>query len=83
MDLDNTDRIAQVNLWLADVESGDKFINCNFTQFTPGTKLFEGLTGLEFVDCNLINCDLPADTLTSRCNTARIEYELVEEQIIE
>jgi len=55
-------------------ENGQIFENCNFHQKAPHTAIFSGVTGLIFRDCNLINCDLPADAVTVRCGTDHYEY---------
>jgi len=46
---------------LPEVENGHTFEMCNFTQLEPHTKIFEGITGLTFIKCNLTNCDVPED----------------------
>ena len=56
------------------VNNGDKFIGCNFMQTTQNTTIFSGKTGLQFVDCNLINCVLPGDSKVSQCNIAKLNY---------
>ena len=58
------------------VQSGDSFISCNLVQFTPETKMFEGLNDLTFIRCNCINGDYPPDTTMEECNTAQIDYEV-------
>lgn len=45
------------------VEDGHTFRTDNFMQLVPHTALFAGVTGLTFIDCNLTNCDLPADAV--------------------
>ena len=44
-----------------EVENGHEFVNVNFTRAVPNTKIFEGVTGLVFNNCNLMNCDVPED----------------------
>lgn len=56
------------------IKSGDKFIACSFLQ-TVDVEGLVGLTGLWFVDTNLINFGVPADSKQSGCNTAINEYE--------
>lgn len=46
----------------------------NFTQKLPHTKIFEGITGLIFKNCNLLNCDIPADAITESCLRIHVEY---------
>ena len=41
------------------------FTGDNFLQLLPHTKIFEGVKGLRFVNCNLTNCDIPADAETN------------------
>ncbi len=50
-----------------EINSGDEFIDCNFSRSVPHTKIFEGLTGLTFTSCNLVNCDIPADATKDKC----------------
>ena len=61
------------------INNGDSFIKCNFSQFAPDTDIFEGKTGLSFIDCNLVNCKLPDDVGCDNCNTSQNIYEVVEE----
>ena len=35
----------------------------NFTQGVPHTKIYEGVNGLTFRNCNLLNCDVPEDAV--------------------
>jgi hypothetical protein len=44
----------------------------NFSQKYPHTAIGEGFTGLKFENCNLVNCDVPADTVVVSCNTTQI-----------
>ena len=46
--------------------------NSNFTQKFPHTAIGTGFTGLTFRDCNLVNCDVPADATVESCNTTQI-----------
>lgn len=48
---------------LPDVPNGYIFVGDNFLQRNPNTVIFAGKTGLKFVNCNLINCDLPLDAI--------------------
>jgi hypothetical protein len=64
---------------LPEVQDGDSFVQCNIVRFEMNTNIFEGKTGLSFLDCNLINCVLPGDSQVDGCNTAINEYEMVEE----
>ena len=43
--------------------SGDTFNGCNLMQIRPHTAICTGVTGLQFVNCNLMNCDIPADAI--------------------
>jgi len=49
------------------------YIRCNFAQAEPGTKIGEGVPGLRFVQCNLVNCVVPDDAVVERCCTAQVE----------
>jgi len=60
------------------VSDGDEFIMCNLVQETPLSDIFNGVTGLKFYRCNLVNIKLPPDAQVELCNTAQIEYELEE-----
>lgn len=46
----------------------------NFTQGNPHTKIYEGYTGLTFRNCNLANCDVPADATVISCNRGHISF---------
>ncbi len=39
----------------------------NFTRLLPNTLIGEGITGLKFIGCNLVNCILPIDALKTDC----------------
>ena len=72
--------VDKVNLEISQVKNGDEFIACNIMREKPYTKMFDGLTGLKFARCNLVNCDLPDDSeLDVFTNNAQIEYEIEEE----
>lgn len=62
---------------LPNIQDNDSFICCNLAQYTD-VKIFEGIKGLQFKDCNLVNCDLPNDAETDSCQTAKIVYEVVD-----
>ena len=55
------------NKSLPNAEGGQVFEMYNFTQAKPHTKVFEGVTGLVFKNCNLLNCDLPDDAKVEDC----------------
>jgi hypothetical protein len=65
------------NADLSIVKSGDSFTNCNLSQANPHTVMFAGLTGLTFSDCNLQNCDVPADSVVQDCLTVQQEISPV------
>ena len=66
---------------LPEFQSGDTFVHCYFTRFAPHTKVMEGLTGLTFIGCGLINCDLPEDAeIDDKCNTSQNIYEVIEDE---
>lgn len=46
----------------------------NFTQGTPHTKIYEGMKGLTFRNCNLLNCDVPGDAIVKLCNTGHMTF---------
>ncbi len=52
--------------------SGDTLKGHNFAQESPGTKILIGLTGLTFVDCNLVNCSPPSDSVVENCNLVQV-----------
>lgn len=62
---------------LPSIEDGDSFICCNLAQYFD-SKIFEGKKSLEFKDCNLTNCDLPGDTSADGCQTAIVNYEVLD-----
>lgn len=60
-----------------------EYRNCNFARRAPdtsgpqpvGVRLFPGDdTPRTFIDCNLINCEVPPGSTVTNCNTAIIEY---------
>lgn len=59
---------------LPEAQSGQTFEMCNFTRLAPHTKIFNGVSGLTFRNCNLINCDVPADATVIDCNRGQVEY---------
>lgn len=56
------------------VKDGHAFNGDNFTQLFPHTKILEGVKGLRFIDCNLVNCDIPEDAETIGCLRAQIDF---------
>lgn len=59
---------------LPDIPKNKTFTGCNFFQATPHTPIFEGVVGLTFRDCNLINCDLPNDATVISCNHNHYDF---------
>lgn len=59
---------------LPDVKNGHVFIRDNFTQMFPHTKLFEGKTGLRFINCKMVNCDLPPDAVCEDCRPYHMDW---------
>lgn len=61
-----------------------RYENQNFAQSAPltvdgrkvGVPLHAGEGPNEYVGCNLINCEPPAGSTATRCNTAIVEYEV-------
>jgi hypothetical protein len=52
---------------IPDVENGHTFTGDNFLQINAHTKILEGKSGLTFINCNLTNCDPPADSVYIGC----------------
>jgi hypothetical protein len=48
------------------------FENVNFSQAVPHTKILEGVKNLTFIQCNLVNCDVPADAIIDGGNVAQV-----------
>jgi len=46
----------------------------NFTQGVPHTTIYEGQTGLTFRNCNLLNCDVPADSIIDSCLRSQVSF---------
>lgn len=46
----------------------------NMVRAVPHTKIYEGVTGLTFRNCNLTNCDVPADAVVFQCNTGNVTF---------
>lgn len=55
------------------VANGDTFRKCNFSQSVAHTAICVGITGLSFIDCNLMNCDVPGDAIVEGCQTVQKE----------
>lgn len=51
---------------------GDTFEQCNLTQASPNTEICVGKKELRFIRCNLVNCQVPIDSVIDRCNVAQI-----------
>jgi len=56
------------------VENGHIFKGDNFCQLLPHTKILEGITGLKFINCNLTNCDIPADAVFDGCKPYHVSF---------
>lgn len=58
------------------IQNNDTFLGCNFSQTVPHTKVLDGFTGLTFQKCNLINCDVPIDSIIDDCSHYKryVEY---------
>ena len=56
---------------LPKANDGDVFVECNFAQRIPGTKILAGVKGLSFVRCNLTRAVIPDDAETDGCNTSQ------------
>ncbi len=46
---------------------------CNVSQQQPHTAIAAGVTGLVFIECNLVNCDLPDDAQLFGCNVSQVD----------
>ena len=52
----------------------DEYHNCNFSQASPGTRLWPGNdTPRRFVECNMVNAEPPLGSTLERCNTTQVE----------
>jgi len=56
------------------LNDGDTAIECNCSQKFAHTAIGAGKTGLKFVECNLVNCDVPGDATLIECNNAQIDF---------
>lgn len=59
---------------LPEVKDGHVFRGDNFLQAIPHTKIFGGVNGLRFINCNLTNCDIPADAVCEGCAPQHAEF---------
>lgn len=72
-----------------ELPDGMVFVNCNFSQKEPHTAIFTGKTGLTFRNCNLVNCDIPADSVVEggiRCHVSycsHVHPQWVEKGLLE
>lgn len=55
-------------------ENNQVFENANFSQVLPHTVVCAGITGLVFRNCNLLNCDVPADAVIESCLTVHKSF---------
>jgi hypothetical protein len=55
-------------------QNGQKFVLMNFTRSAPHTGIFNGVTGLIFDRCLLINCDVPTDAVCLDCAPCHHDY---------
>jgi len=68
------------------IQNGDVFEDCNFTQKEAHTKIFEDIENLTFLCCNLLNCDLPGSSQVEKslvvqksfCSHLHPEWDLTE-----
>lgn len=60
---------SRSNIDRLEAENGDVFIACNFNQSVPHTEILSGVSGLSFLNCNLMNCDIPVDSTIEKCLT--------------
>jgi len=52
---------------IPDVENGHTFTGDNFCQLLPHTPILVGKTGIKFIKCNLVNCNIPVDAIKESC----------------
>lgn len=50
-----------------EIKNGDSIEGYNVSQDLPNTIICEGLTGLTFKNCNLLNCKIPDDAKIDDC----------------
>jgi hypothetical protein len=55
-------------------EDGQVVEGWNLTQLNPHTKIGEGVKGLTFKNCNLLNCDVPKDAKVIDCLTVQKDF---------
>jgi hypothetical protein len=55
-------------------ENGATIEGHNLLRGAPHTKIYEGMTGLTFRNCNLTNCDLPADATVENCLNCHVSF---------
>lgn len=55
-------------------EQGQTVEGWNLTQLQPHTAIGGGVSGLRFVNCNLLNCDVPADAVVESCLTCHKSF---------
>jgi hypothetical protein len=59
----------------AEINNGDYFFKCDFSQRNVDTVIMENITDLKFVKCNLINVVIqPTWKTDGMCNTTRQPY---------
>lgn len=59
---------------IPDVDNGHKFVGDNFTQLFPHTAILTGKTGIQFENCNLCNCDIPADSTRKHSPNVQLSF---------
>ena len=60
---------------LPDAVEGDVFISCNFTRASPYTKMYENISDLTFLNCNLNGVDVSTKWIVDdKCSFAQNEY---------
>ncbi len=55
-------------------EDGQEVREWNLTQLLPHTPIGAGVTGLRFVGCNLLNCEVPEDAEVVDCLTIQKSF---------
>lgn len=68
----NTGNYSQERLSLLNAQSGDIFKHVNFSQLVPHSSILSGIPDLTFIQCNLVNCDLPIDAIIDGGNKTQI-----------
>lgn len=72
MSIYTTGNYSLERLELLGAQPGDIFEHVNFSQLVPHTSILSGISNLTFIQCNLVNCDLPGDAIINGGNSTQI-----------